>query len=213
MHVKKKTMYVLFVCRTAFPNAGTKCACLDWWFINSRFSSVKPRTFTSLEGGGVLRSTGIWLNLSEKKKRGGGWLCRIFFPLVQIVTNSCGIKRKGQTLTNSVIICKKSNNLTHVPSIFYLEQECLCTVQCMKCKPDKNTCHRKIWSLYYFVDIGISAVSNFFPVDQWLHSQKKSCSFSAPRFCIARHCTLQHITILFLSVATNYLDLIYTNKN
>lgn len=156
-------MYVLFVCRTTFPNAGTKCACLDWWFINSRFSSVKPRTFTSLEGGGVLRSTGIWLNLSEKKKRGGGgWLCRIFFPLVQIVTNSCGIKRKGQTLTNSVIICKKSNNLTHVPSIFYLEQECLCTVQCMKCKPDKNTCHRKIWSLYYFVDIGISAVSNFF---------------------------------------------------
>lgn len=68
--LKKKTMYVLFVCRTTFPNAGTKCACLDWWFINSRFSFVKPRTFTSLEGGGVLRSTGIWLNLSEKKKRG-----------------------------------------------------------------------------------------------------------------------------------------------
>lgn len=136
MHVKKKTMYVLFVCRTTFPNAGTKCACLDWWFINSRFSSVKPRTFTSLEGGGVLRSTGIWLNLSEKKKGGGGY-AGFFFPFVQIVTNSCGIKRKGQTLTNSVIICKKSNNLTHVPSIFYLEQECLCTVQCMKCKPEK----------------------------------------------------------------------------
>lgn len=78
------------------------------------------------------------LTQSEReKKRGGGGLCRIFFPLVQIVTNSCGIKRKGQTLTNSVIICKKSNNLTHVPSIFYLEQECLCTVQCMKCKPEK----------------------------------------------------------------------------
>lgn len=103
------------------------------------------------------------LTQSEReKKRRGGVVMQYFFSLVQIVTNSCGIKRKGQTLTNSVIICKKSNNLTHVPSIFYLEQECLCTVQCMKCKPDKNTCHRKIWSLYYFVDIGISAVSNFF---------------------------------------------------
>lgn len=101
------------------------------------------------------------LTQSEREKK-GGVIMQYFFSLVQIVKNSYGIKRKGQTLKNYVIICKKSNNLTHVPSIFYLEQECLCTVQCMKCKPDKNTCHRKIWSLYYFVDIGISAVSNFF---------------------------------------------------
>lgn len=71
MYVKKKIMYVLFVCRIIFFNVGIKCVCFDWWFINLRFFFVKFCIFILFEGGGVFCFIGIWFNLSEKKKGGG----------------------------------------------------------------------------------------------------------------------------------------------